>query len=404
MFIRMLSTETKFKWIFENLLMPGMHTLSDAEVRGVRINEDGLKELAPRIELALKNAEEDLIDLVGHTFNPRSPIQVARIMFDELNMPEIQGRSTATTDVLLKLEGAHPFIDAMLNYRKLHTTQTRYVSGLEKNIRDGRVHTTFNLTGTKTGRLSSSNMNLQNITKKNKEIKGLFLPDEGCKFVRADQSQVELRMLAWLSDDPFLLDAFKTGIDLHGTMAQEVFGDNYTPEQRNLAKAFNFGLPFGRSVQGIMRDGRVKISEQDAKRISDMFFSRSPRVVEYMNETSREVRERGFVESPLGRRRRFANPTNDMYLWEAIARQAINMKPQSSASDITLHSINRLYSAGFDVRLTVHDDIVCVVREEEAEDAYNEMIKIMVQSGVDLYGDKVPFEASGEIGDSWGDV
>lgn len=400
----LLKGQEKFRWILKNLIVPGIAAFSDAEVRGINLDIDALNGLLPVYTQEAEESIAKLGELAGHPFNPRSPKQTAAVMFDELAYNEINGRSTESRHVLKKLP-QDAFIRELLHYRDTNTTLTRYINGLLKAAEaDGRAHTSYNIGGTRTGRLSSSQPNLQNITRKRKNIKAVFVADDGQALSKVDYSQIELRMIAWFSDDDYLTSAFREGRDLHGELAAEIFGPDYTKEQRDKAKPFNFGLPFGRSVKGIMGDGDVDISLEEATRISREFFRRSPGIVRWIARTHREVRATGRIETPLGRVRRFYNPLNDDRLWGSIQRQAVNFLPQSAANEITFLAFTRAHKAGLRPLLTTHDEIICMHDEKTIEEVHMEQRKIMLSCAYELYGNKVPFEVDGKTGKTWADL
>ena len=252
--VKRMGSEPKFCWLMKHLLAPAVNALSDAETRGVLLDQDKLKLLYPKYEQAIAEQESLLYQIAGHKFNPRSTQQVAKVMYDELGIQEVgnEGRSTAAKTVLRAIDD-HPFVDALLNYRELYTVLTRYVKGLSEAVsKDGRIHTTFNLAGTVTGRLSSKTPNLQNQPSRKpefaKDIRDLFLADSGLLWSDADMSQIEYRLIALFSQDPYLLSCYREGRDLHSEMARDVWGEGFTKANRTAAKTLNFGQPeLGRS-------------------------------------------------------------------------------------------------------------------------------------------------------------
>ena len=228
--------------VLHTLLMPGSNALSTAEVRGVRVDGKVLQDMVPLVKADMDDTYREMERIAGYEFNPRSYPQVAKILFDDLGMREIDGRSTNTKNVLMLYDDPHPFVPLLITYRDLSTVYSRYLKSLEESIySDGRVHTNFNLDRTRTGRLSSNGPNLQNLTRKRNHIRRAFLADEGKVFSRADQSQIELRMIAYFSEDAYLMEAFLSDRDIHGELAEQVYGPNYTKEQRDAVKPLNFG-------------------------------------------------------------------------------------------------------------------------------------------------------------------
>ncbi len=237
-----LVKQPKLLNVLHTLLMPGSNALSTVEVRGVKVDLQQLQALEPAIKAEMDDTYAEMERIAGHPFNPRSPKQVSQVLFDELRMPELDGRSTNTKNVLMLFEDPHPFVGLLMLFRDLSTTYSRYLKSLGGTVAsDGRVHTNFNLDRTRTGRLSSSSPNLQNLTKKRNNIRRTFVADEGKVFSRADQSQIELRMIAWFSEDPYLMEAFQNDRDIHGELAEQVYGKDYTSDQRNAVKPLNFG-------------------------------------------------------------------------------------------------------------------------------------------------------------------
>lgn len=409
---RMLKPEEKLVWIYKNLLIPGTRVLSNAEISGVLMDRYGLGLLVPKYETRTQNIYDTMERIVGRAFNPRSTPQVARILFDELHLPEINKRSTGAKDVLAMLEGQHAFVPALLDYREAYTLYSRYVKGLDASIRaDGRVHTSYNLAGTVTGRLSSADPNLQNQPSRQpegkKDIRDLFLPDPGCVWIEGDYSQIEYRMIALLSQDPYLIQCYQEGRDLHGETALDGWGPNFTKANRSSAKTFNFALLYGASESRLQRDGTHGVPSDIVHRIVEAFFSKMSKVVDYNEGIKAFVLEHGYIESPLGRKRRFSELPyiqGDSYKLAEVLREAINMPSQSAASDVTLSAMIALDKIGLSPRLTVHDSITICAAKADALDAAKEMQRCMEQAAADLYGDQIPYPVELEWGERWGSM
>jgi DNA polymerase-1 len=324
-------------------------------------------------------------------------------MFDELRLQPFDGRSTAENTVLLKYTHPHPFVTKLLAFREANTLLTRYLAGLPKYIgADGRIHTTFNLHGTVTGRLSSSDPNMQNTPRDNKTVKRLFIPDPGNAWIDVDYSQIELRVIALLSKDPWLMQCYAEGRDLHSEMAEYQYGKAYTKEQRNLAKRANFLLAYGGSVGKLATS--LTISPREAASMHERFFERMSGILPWIEEIKALVSKNHVIETPLGRVRHFpeiAYARSQMDR-ETIYREAVNNNPQSVASDVTLNALIKLHQAGYDVRLTVHDSISVQAPVADARGVAREVMRIMEGSAAELLGDALPFTAEAEIGDSWG--
>lgn len=391
--------------VYDTLLMPGLHALSNAELRGVQIDRAALEALAPRCAAAMARETAAAEHVLGHDINLNSPQQVARALFDELGLPPLAGRSTNAKTVLAHIAHLHPFVDTVLRYRDQAKLLGTYVKGLLKLLSpQDTLHTNFNLHGTVTGRLSSSSPNLQNIPRDNADLRNAFVARPGHALCYADYSQLELRCIAWLSEDPFLLDVYRQGRDLHGEMAAVLFGPGYTDTQRSLAKRLNFGLVYGRSVEAMAADGAVEMTREEAARIQAAFFARMPAVVAWMAEVRRAVHRQQYVESPLGRRRRFPFLPMDPREMAEVYRQAVNMLPQSMASDLTLTALIRMDAAGLAPLLTVHDSILLEAPAGEAAEVAQMQRAIMEQCGRDLYGEAVPFVAAVGTGVKWGEI
>lgn len=409
--MRKLWADSKRACLFENMIMPAAQALSNAEIRGVQIDRGALARLGPKYKGICDVSLQSMEKIAGKEFNPRSPKQVAAIMFDELHIPMVSGRSTAAKTVLLQYKNPHPFVTELLRYREANTIQTRYVKGLGDHLSPlGRVHTSYNLFGTVTGRLSSSNPNLQNqpsrVASAKKDIRDLFLADEGMWWSEADFSNLETRMICLLSHDEYLTRCFQEGRDVHGETAAEVWGPNWTKEQRTKVKGIVFGLLYGRSEAGIVRDGRLQISMPEAKRISRIFFAKMPGVVAHNERIKRQVRRDGYIETPTGRIRYFPEVAiaHTRREWGNIYREAINTLPQSMASDATLLSLIELDRLGFDVRITVHDSVAIQGPIDRINNIAKDQCELMQGCAERLYGDLIPIPANAEIGLRWGSL
>lgn len=400
-----LKANPKLLKIMLDIMVPATEAFSNAEVHGVLFDSNAQQVALPIFQEKADALEQKMFEIAGSVFNPRSPAQTATVLYNICRVPPVPKaeRSTDSKKVLIKRRG-YPIVDTLLEYRAVNTLLTRYVVGLAGKLgADGHIHTEYLLHGTATGRLSSS-PNLQNLPRDDKVIKKMFVAHPGNTFIYADYSQLELRCIAWLSDDEFLLNCYRNGIDLHGAMAEVLFGAGYTHEQRSLAKRLNFGLVYGRSVAAIADDGLVAMSQEEARRIQKLFFERMPRVVAWIQETKESVQTLQWVESPLGRRRRFPIIPGDRAGEQEVYRQAVNMIPQSMASDITTCAFIKLDRLGLNPLLSVHDSITCEVPEDGAEDALKLMTETMESTGAELYGDKVPFTVEGAMGTTWGDL
>lgn len=404
---RQLAGSQKLSWLFKRIMMPCSRALAKAELKGIKIDGHKLNALRAEYERRAQAEVGRLILLAGKEFNPNSPVQVAKVMYDDLRIPQIlgQGRSTNAKTVLEKYTpGEYAFVDSLRTYRDIHTILKMYLNALPEYAVEGRVHTTFNLHGTVTGRLSSQAPNLQNIPRDNNDIKLAFIADPGEVFVYSDFSQIELRMAGILSGDEFLTKVYTEGGDLHAESAKQIFGPEITKEQRSLAKGFNFGLLYDRGEEAIIADGTYHMSSEEAHRVVARFHATIAGVMEYKRDVRAAVLRNHYVETPLGRRRRFPLIPNDRSQREEILRQAFNMMIQSSASDANLYSLAKLDAAGFDLRLTVHDSIMTSCEERLAEECLREQEKIMVASASELYQTVIPFVVESTIGRTWGEM
>ena len=403
--------------LVRNLLVPGGNALADVELRGVRIDRN-------RLLLAAKQLSSELLELGGEAyndwdgkmqasagvrFNPRSTKQIGKILFDQLHLPQYKGRSTAF-DVLSRLQGQHPLVDLLLEYRKKAKLYSTYVQGIHKRLgSDGRIRTNFLLFGTVTGRLSSRNPNLQNIPAEAESarlIRGLFIPSEGMQIVHIDYSQMELRMAAMYSQDPYLVDIYRTGKDMHDQTTIEIFErTTFTPRERFFAKTVNFGLLYGRQARAIASDVHLpNMTMARTVRLIEDFFRRIPDVVAWTKRVQRQAIQEGFVETPTGRRRRFPLITSRNKM--SVERQAVNFLCQSAASDATLASLIRIHNELPDahILLTVHDSIIFECDVKKTLTLAVQAKDIMEQTVTNMYGDLIPYRADIEVGMNWGEL
>ena len=298
--------ENNVRKLFEEIEMPLIPVLAYMERNGVRIDTEALKETSRHFTLRMKQIEEEVYLLAGTEFNIASPKQVGEVLFDRLKIVEKAkktktGQYVTSEEVLESLRGKHEVVGKILEHRGLKKLLGTYIDALPQliNPETGRIHTSFNQTVTATGRLSSSNPNLQNIPIRNedgKEIRKAFIPDDGCIFFSADYSQIELRIMAHLSGDPHMIEAFQKGQDIHAATASKIYKvplEEVTREQRSKAKTANFGIIYGISVFGLAE--RLNVDRKEAKELIDGYFENYPHVKEYMDESIRIARERGYI-------------------------------------------------------------------------------------------------------------
>lgn len=398
--------------LFHDLEMPLMPILAEMEVRGIAINEERLSELSQEFGEKLGSIETAIYELAGQSFNINSPRQLGHILFEELGLPH--GRKTKTgysTDVkvLEKLAPKHELPALILEYRSLTKLLSTYVDKLAE-LRDehsGRIHTSFNQAVTATGRLSSSNPNLQNIPIRGEEgnrIRQAFVPAEGHLFLSADYSQIDLRVMAHYSGDKALIDAFNAGDDIHSRTAAQVFGVSpllITSEMRRVAKSINFGIVYGMSSFGL--SNQLGISRKEAQNFIDRYFALYSGVKEFMERIVVEAREKGYVTTLMNRRRALPeiSASNKMQR-EFAERTAINTPIQGTAADIIklamLKVDGALREAGCpaDMLLQIHDELVFEVPRTAAEEV-KEVIRKEMEGAMTL---DVPLVVNVEVGES----
>lgn len=377
--------ENNVRKLFEEIEMPLIPVLAYMERNGVRIDTEALKETSRHFTLRMKQIEEEVYQLAGTEFNIASPKQVGEVLFDRLKIVEKAkktktGQYVTSEEVLESLRGKHEVVGKILEHRGLKKLLGTYIDALPQliNPETGRIHTSFNQTVTATGRLSSSNPNLQNIPIRNedgKEIRKAFIPDDGCIFFSADYSQIELRIMAHLSGDPHMIEAFQKGQDIHAATASKIYKvplEEVTREQRSKAKTANFGIIYGISVFGLAE--RLNVDRKEAKELIDGYFENYPHVKEYMDESIRIARERGYIETIFKRKRYLPDINSRNAVVRGYAeRNAINAPIQGSAADIIKVAMVRIYQRFLKERiqskmiLQVHDELNFSVLPEEQE-------------------------------------
>ncbi len=401
--------------LYRELEMPLVPVLQAIEMHGVLVDTAYLHEMSRVIGEWIAEIEDKIYAAAGHPFNLNSPKQLGEVLFDELGLPVIRRTKTGySTDaqVLEELRDKHPMVEMLLEYRTIDKLRSTYIDTLPAlvNKATGRVHTSFNQTGTSTGRLSSSDPNLQNIpvrTELGRQVRGAFIAPEGYVLLGCDYSQVELRLLAHVAQDPEMMAAFHRDEDVHATTAAAVFGvplDQVTYEQRNLAKAINFGLMYGMSQYGLA--ARTDLSVDEAGQFIDAYFARFAAVKRYLENTIRLAQENGFVETILGRRRYFPelqNRATNQAVRRAAERAAINMPIQGSAADILKIAMIRLYNALREqpvqahMILQVHDELVLEVAEADLAPVTDLVVETMSSA----YKLDVPLKVDVAVGKNW---
>ena len=403
--------------LYAQVEMPLVPVLVQMERLGVALDTAILGQMSRDFGEKLADLEMQIYNAVGHHFNINSTQQLGHILFEDLHLPH--GRRTKSgysTDqsVLERLRGAHPIIEALLEYRILTKLKSTYIDALPAlvNPATGRVHTSFNQTGAATGRVSSNDPNLQNIpirTELSRQIRNAFVPEAGASLMSADYSQVELRVLAHLSNDKGLIDAFLADEDIHDTTAATVFGipqDQVGPEHRRIAKVVNFGIAYGLSSFGLART-IPGMGRAEAESFIETYFGKYPGIREYMESTLSEGGERGYVHTLLGRRRYIPELLSaNGQVRSAAERVAINMPVQGTAADIIKLAMIKLHGAlserGLKSRmiLQVHDELLFEVPSEELEEMQR-LVPEAMSSALELI---VPLKVDVKVGANWGEL
>jgi DNA polymerase-1 len=400
--------------IFREMEMPLVPVLSRIERNGVLIDADMLHEQSTMLAHRLLEVEQQAHDMAGQTFNLASPKQIQEILFDKLGLPVLRktpkGQPSTAEEVLQELSLDYELPQLILEHRGLAKLKSTYTDKLPLmiNPHTGRVHTSYHQAVAATGRLSSSDPNLQNIPVRNEEgrrIRQAFIPEKGYRMVSADYSQVELRIMAHLSQDEGLLRAFTEGADVHRATAAEVFGvdaDAVTSEQRRHAKAINFGLIYGMSAFGLAR--QLKIDRASAQDYINLYFERYPGVKEYMDRTREQAHDQGYVETVYGRRLYLPEINASNHQRRQYAeRTAINAPMQGTAADIIKRAMividKWIHTAQVPVRMImqVHDELIFEIAETEVETMTAQIVSMM--TGVAEL--RVPLEVDAGVGDNW---
>lgn len=395
--------------------LPLTKVLADMEYIGVRLDTKALKESSESVTKELKNIESQIFEYAGNEFNVNSSKQVGEILFDRLKIVEKAkktktGQYTTSEEVLESLRENHPIVGKILEYRGLKKLLSTYIDALPQliNSRDGKIHTSFNQTVTATGRLSSSNPNLQNIPirdSQGKEIRKAFIPDDTCTFLSVDYSQIELRLMAHLSQDPNMLDAFNSGEDIHAATAAKIYKvdiQEVTSDMRRKAKTANFGIIYGISVFGLA--SRLTIPRQEAKELIDGYFETYPKVKEYMDNIIAQARETGYVETLLGRKRYLPDISSRNATVRGYAeRNAINAPIQGGAADIIKIAMNNIFkrfeteNIKSKMTLQVHDELIFNVYQDELL----HVKQIVIDEMENAYKLSIPLKADSGFGANW---
>ncbi|MBS6211286.1 DNA polymerase I [Proteus cibi] len=403
------------KHVYRDIEMPLVPVLSRMERKGVLIDAQVLAVQSQEITQRLAEIEKETFALAGQEFNLSSPKQLQEILFDKLQLPVIKktpkGAPSTNEEVLEELAHSHELPRLILEHRGLAKLKSTYTDKLPLmvNSKTKRVHTSYHQAVTATGRLSSRDPNLQNIPVRNEEgrrIRQAFIARDGFKIVAADYSQIELRIMAHLSQDKGLLDAFAQGKDIHRATASEVFGiplEDVTSEQRRSAKAINFGLIYGMSAFGLSQ--QIGVERREAQRYMDLYFERYPGVLDYMERTRKQASEQGYVETLDGRRLYLPEiNSKNAIRRKASEREAINAPMQGTAADIIKKAMIAVDNwicnecpADVHMIMQVHDELVFEVRESYLENA-NIMIHKLMESSMEL---AIPLKVEVGVGNNW---
>ncbi len=401
--------------LFHDIEMPLVRVLGEMERNGVRIDTQALAETSQAFTQRLNDIEERIYELAGEKFNIASPKQVGEILFNKLHIIEKPkktktGQFVTSEEVLQTLKGKHEIVEKILAHRALKKLLGTYIDTLPTlvNPKTGHIHTSFNQTVTATGRLSSSDPNLQNIPVRGedgKEIRKAFIPEDGCLFYSADYSQIELRVMAHLSGDKNMIEAFKEGYDIHAATAAKIYGkdiDKVTRDERNKAKRANFGIIYGITVFGLAE--RLEIERAEARQLIDGYFDTFPKVREYMEQAKQTAREKGYVETFFHRRRYLPDINSQNATVRGFAeRNAINAPIQGSAADIIKVAMTRIYdrfkkeNIKSKMILQVHDELNFSVLPEEKE----KVAEIVIHEMQTAYQLAVPLIADAGWGSNW---
>lgn len=407
--------DNKLENLFYDIEMPLMPVLADMEYTGVSINVDDLKAFSKTLNERIAEKEKQIYTLAGYEFNISSPRQVGELIYDRLKIVE-KPRKTKTglystsEEVLVSLKGKHDVINLILEHRGLKKLLSTYVDTLPEliNKKTGKIHSSYNQTVAATGRLSSSNPNLQNIPIRDedgKEIRKAFVPDQNCVFFSADYSQIELRLMAHLSGDENLIEAFNNGYDIHTATAAKVFKkniDEVDKDMRRKAKTANFGIIYGISAFGLAE--RLDISRSEAKQLIDDYFESYPAIKSYTENVIQSARENGYVETLLGRRRYLSDINSHNSVVRGYAeRNAVNAPIQGTAADIIKIAMINIFRRFNEAQLKskmilqVHDELNFNVYKDELEQVKQIVLEEM-QNAIKL---QVPLIAEFGIGDNW---
>ncbi|MBM3200831.1 MAG: DNA polymerase I [Chlamydiae bacterium] len=397
--------------LFYTIEMPLITTLFMMERHGIYLNEEKLLVMAKDFGAKLHEVEEKIYMMAGERFNINSPKQLSHILFTKLAIPKGKTASTSA-DVLASLQANHPIAEKILEYRAMEKLRSTYIEALPKqiNVQTKRIHCTFNQSGTATGRLSSNNPNLQNIpvrTDNGRKIREAFEPAKGSLFLSADYSQIELRILAHLSNDPTLIDAFSRKVDIHTDTAAKIFHvniDQVTKEMRNQAKAVNFGIIYGQGSYGLSQTIGIEVKE--AAKFIEAYFRHYPKVKEFIETCQKEAEEKGYTSTIMHRQRLVPDiHSKNAMIRQAALRISVNAPIQGSQSDLMKLAMLRIDQKLLENQLSsfmvlqIHDEVILECKEEEIE-ICKKIVRECMESVATL---QVPLEVDISIGKNWGE-
>ena len=401
--------------LYRQVELPLIFTLSDMEKTGIRAEAQELKVYGEKLQVRIQELEQKIYEQAGEEFNINSPKQLGVILFEKMKMPggrkTKSGYSTAA-DVLDKLAPEYPLVADILEYRQLTKLKSTYADGLAASIgADGRIHSSFNQTITATGRISSTEPNLQNIPVRmelGRLIRKVFIPAEGYVFLDADYSQIELRVLAHLSGDEKLIQAYREAQDIHRMTASQVFHvpfDQVTSLQRRNAKAVNFGIVYGISSFGLSQD--LSITRKEAAQYIEKYFETYPKIKGYLDGLVAQGKEKGYVSTMFGRRRPIPELKSSNFMQRSFGeRVAMNSPIQGTAADIIKIAMNRVHSRlvrenlSSRLVLQVHDELLIEAKKEELEQV-SRILEEEMRGAAEL---SVPLEIDMSTGASWYDA
>jgi len=390
---------------------PFIQTLMKMEKEGIKIDGTYFETLLKRTDSAIEALKAEIFALCEATFNLNSTQQLGAVLFEQLGLPTVKKTKTGySTDenVLNELLDKHPSIAKILEYRELYKLRSTYIEPLLKLSKEsplGRVHTSFMQTGTSTGRLSSKDPNLQNIpvkTELGREVRGGFVAKEGYKLIGIDYSQIELRLLAHFSGDEAMVEAFRTGKDIHKETALKLFGEAEASAKRSVAKSINFGLLYGMGPKRLSET--IGISTKEAKSYIESYFATFPTIKNFLTGIAESAKKEGFVQTLLGRKRFFDFEHANGMQYAGYLREAVNTVFQGSAADLIKLSMNKIMLTLVDdeakLLLQIHDELIFEVKEARAEAFASQAQQVMEE----IYTLKVPLKVSIAIGNNWGEL